>query len=325
MDQSDDQSGCDTQSVNENTSHDTQSVNLEGTSKDTQSVHSDMHSIQRNMSAMLSVVQQMGAAWANLANKRQICDSDSDSDSPPQKSHRSHDLDDVADLFSNANKSGDDDDNWDLLDDIEDLKGDDEKGPPVKDKLAQKVNDHFMGNLGSEKIAAKEKSYLCPSNCPTLAVPRCNEEIWRKLQKHQKQADIRMAGIQRAITAGATGLVQMLESLLSVRKSSGSIDVQGLVTKGCDSLALFGYANQELSQKRREVMRPALKKEYAALVSRSVPVTSKLFGDDLMKTIRDLKQEATLAKEASAPWMSKNYRRRGFPPPRGSWRPKKNW
>ena len=82
------------------------------------------------------------------------------------------------DLFSNANKSGDDDDNWDLLDDIEDLKDDDEKGPPVKYKLAQKANDRFMGNLGSEKIAAKQKGYLCPRNCQTLAVPRCNEEIW---------------------------------------------------------------------------------------------------------------------------------------------------
>ena len=65
---------------------------------------------------------------------------------------RSDDQDDLADLFNNANKSGDDDDNWDLLDDIEDLNGDDEKGPPIKDKLAQNVNDRFRGNLGSETI-----------------------------------------------------------------------------------------------------------------------------------------------------------------------------
>ena len=325
MESNNENSGCDTQSVNHDTSNDTQSVTYEGTSKDTQSVHPQMHMMQKNMSAMLSIVQEMGAAWSSLATKRQRCDSDSDSDSPAQKSHRSHDLDDLHDLFSNAANSGDEDDNWGLLDDIEDIKNDDEKGPCVKDKLAQKVNDRFMGNIGSEKIAAKQKAYLCPENCPALAVPRCNEEIWRKLEKHHKQADIRVAGIQRAIAAGATGLVQMLEALLSSGKATGSLDVQGLVTKGCDSLALLGYANQELSQKRREAMRPALKKEYVGLLSRSVPVTSKLFGDDLMKTMRDLKQEATLTKEASASWGSKNYRRRGFQPPRGSWRPKKNW
>ena len=77
------------------------------------------------------------------------------------------------------------------------------------------------------------------------------------------------------------------------------MDKQSLVTKGCDSLAMLGYASQELSQKRREAMRPALKKEYAGLMSHSILVTSKLFGDDLLKTMRDLKQEASLGKEAS--------------------------
>ena len=56
----------------------------------------------------------------------------------------------------------------------EDLKyNDDEKGQPVKDMLAEKVLYHFIGNLGSEKIAMKQKSYLCPHNCHTLAVSQC--------------------------------------------------------------------------------------------------------------------------------------------------------
>ena len=49
-------------------------------------------------------------------------------------------------------------------------------------------------------------------------------------------------------------------------------------------------------------MLPVLKKEYAGLMSCSIPVTSKLFGDDLLKMMRDLKQEASLDKEASTPW-----------------------
>ena len=89
-----------------------------------------------------------------------------------------------------------------------------------------------------------------------------------------------MASSQRAITSGATAVVQMLEALLTSGKSSGSMDKQSLVTKGCDSLAMLGYASQELSQKRREAMRPALKKEYAGLMSRSIPVTSKWFEDE---------------------------------------------
>ena len=205
---------------------------MEGSSsKDTQSVQSEIQNMKQNISAMLSVVQQMSEAWSTLAKKRHRHDSDSDSDSPPPKSNRSDNQDDIADLFSNCNKSEDEDDNWDLLDDIKDLKDDEEKGPPVKDKLTEKVNNHFMGNLGSETLAMKQKSYLSLNNCNTLMVPRCNEEIWRKVDKNQRQTDICMAGIQRAITSGATVVVQMLEALLSSGKSSGSMDKQSLVTR----------------------------------------------------------------------------------------------
>ena len=99
---------------------------------------------------------------------------------------------------------------------------------------------------------------------------------------------IHVASIQCAITSGTTAVIQILESLLSSGKSSGTLDIQDLVTKGCDPLTLLGHAQQELSHRRRETMRPVLKKEYAGLVSHSVPVTSKLLGDDLLKTMKDL-------------------------------------
>ena len=43
--------------------------------------------------------------------------------------------------------------------------------------------------------------------------------------------------------------------------------------------------------------------EYSGLVSGNVPVTSHLFGDDMLKTMQDLKQEASIVKEATtAQW-----------------------
>ena len=116
MDGGDTLSGCDTQSVNNDASQDTQYVSMEGSSsKDTQSVQSEIQNMKQNMSAMLSVVQQMGEAWSTLDKKRHSHDLDSDSDSPPPKSNRSEDQDYIADLFNNCNKSEDEDDNWDLL------------------------------------------------------------------------------------------------------------------------------------------------------------------------------------------------------------------
>ena len=144
----------------------------------------------------------------------------------------------------------------------------------------------------------KKRVYFRPQNCDNLEVPHCNKEIWRKLNKEQRLRDGEVAGIQRAIAAGATAVVHILESLLAGGASNGALDIPTLVAKGCDSLALLGYASQELSHKRRENLWPVLKQEYSGLLSRSILISSQLFGNDLHKTMRDLKQEAAIGKEA---------------------------
>ena len=53
-------------------------------------------------------------------------------------------------------------------------------------------------------------------------------------------------------------------------------------------LALLGRMQHELSLKRREAIRPSLKKEYAALCSQNVPVTSLLFGNDLQQQLNNI-------------------------------------
>ena len=131
-----------------------------------------------------------------------------------------------------------------ILDAIEDCFHDgDDLGPPVKEKLAEKVNQHFQSNLRAEKIMDKKKVYLRPPSCDNLEVPRCNEEIWRKLNKEQHLRDGKVAGIPHAIAAGATAVVHILESLLAGGPSNGALDIPTLVAKGCDSLVLLGYAS----------------------------------------------------------------------------------
>ena len=56
-----------------------------------------------------------------------------------------------------------------------------------------------------------------------------------------------------------------------------------------DALALLGHRQYELSLKRREAIRPSLKKEYAALCSQNVPVTSLLFGNDFQQQLNNIK------------------------------------
>ena len=67
--------------------------------------------MQQNVFAMLFNLHFMGEAWLSLANKCHTHGLGSDSDLPPPKSHRSEDLDDIADLCCNSNKSEEEDEN----------------------------------------------------------------------------------------------------------------------------------------------------------------------------------------------------------------------
>ena len=280
--------------------------------------------LHSSMATMASVMQDMGKAFSNLAGKREKDPEDSDDETEPPvcKKANTSTLDDLEDLFGDAASTDGLQD--DILDSIEDVFAQNEEtGPEIKENLAKKVNERFLVNLNVEKIIEKEKMYLRPNNCPNLIVPKCNDEIWHHLNKGQRSGDIKLANIQRAIASSATAMIQIVEGLLASAKSGKAPETHALVGKACDALALLGHASQDISFRRREAIKPSLKKEYGGLMSRNVPVTSKLFGDDVLKTMKDLKQESYISREAANISGPKNEKRSGFGPHKKSWSSKK--
>ena len=171
----------------------------------------------------------------------------------------------------------------------------------------------------------KQKECVRPEYCSKLSVPRCNDEIWKKLSRFQKRKDVKMANIQRALSASATSITQVIENLLSAAKSKTTMDIPAIVSKATDALALIGHGSHKVSfSGRREMLAHTLKSEYAALASTAVPVTDFLFVDDLIKTMRDIRQTSTISREAGQNHWSKNGQRfhhRGKKGP--SWQHKK--
>lgn len=257
----------------------------------------------------------------STANKRH---SDAEcGDQPPPPKHQKCDTEDsVSDLFSDAEGEDvvkEDEDDLHILEQIDDaFQEADQVSPPVNDKLAAKINGRFRVALNVDKVIEKQKAYLRPQNCQNIGVPRCNQEIWHRLSTVQRREDVRMTNIQRAIHSRATAISQILDLLPAGAKNKAKLDIPCLVAKGCDALALLGHASHEMSFRRRRSMSSALKREYSGLVSPNVPVTDNLFGDDLMKTVRDLKQEHFLGNTATR-YTAKNDQRRG------KWSYKRNW
>lgn len=62
-------------------------------------------------------------------------------------------------------------------------------------------------------------------------------------------------------------------------------------------LAMLSHVHTQLSQLRREQIKPALKSEYNTICSADIPIDSEyLFGDNLAKQLRDAKEASKVRK-----------------------------
>ncbi|CAB4012512.1 Hypothetical predicted protein [Paramuricea clavata] len=148
-----------------------------------------------------------------------------------------------------------------LLSEIENgFSQEDDMGPAITEKLATIINKH---------------------NCDRLVAPSINPEIWARIDHTAKQLDLRASTNQSNLAKAGVVLAKSTDKLLSLYQKDSKPEYRELITLNTDALALLGHASCEISQRRREMLKPHLNKEYTTLCASHVPVTSLLFGDDL--------------------------------------------
>jgi len=203
---------------------------------------------------------------------------------------------DVLSLFAedsgseNGFDSDEEGDNETLLDEINSsLNATDDTSPQVSEKLASLVNDKYSTEYSVEKRKEISERYKRPKNCEALQYPRVNEEMWGGLPPHAKRADIKMSALQANLISVSSAIIMTVEDLLNHREKKTAPNYKTLIPRLTDSLALLGQVNQEISYKRKDAMRPFLSNEFKQACSRSHPPGKFLFGDDLAKTLQDVR------------------------------------
>ena len=177
-----------------------------------------------------------------------------------------------------------------LLDEIEHSLNEDEKTDnPVSEKLANIANKRWLQKLGDDQLKEKLEKYHRPENCEKLAVTQVNLEIWGKLDRFARAKDLKFSRLQEQLTKVGHIVLKSTEHLLKAKVDSSKLCPDDLVRMNTDALALLGHVCFEITQRRRESIKPSLHKDYAMLCSSTVPVTSLLFGDDLQTELTHIR------------------------------------
>ena len=188
-----------------------------------------------------------------------------------------------------------------------DLKDDDESGPSINQQLANIANKRWGVKLGQDKITAILAKFIRPENCSFINVTRVNAEIWSSINAAQRKGDLRFANLQQTLQKAVFATLSTANKLLPLKTTSttNSADINDMLGNCIDTVAFLGHAAAELSQIRRERLKPSLKAEYHSLCTAEVsPELKLLFGDDLAKQIRD-KNETNRIGHAVASTSSK--------------------
>ena len=187
-----------------------------------------------------------------------------------------------------------------LLDGIAQSLTETEKtAPKISDKLAKIVNLRWLNKLDDATLKEKSEKYLRPTNCDRLITPKLNPKIWGRLDRQTRGKDLRLSSLQTTLSKVGNITTQTTDMLLKARAENSELDVESMIRMNTDAMALLGHISFEISQRRRDVIRPTLNKDYATLCDSHVPITTMLFGDELQTQLNHIRASNKISSTAS--------------------------
>ena len=184
-----------------------------------------------------------------------------------------------------------------------------EKGNPVSETLAKKVNLACTSQCDVESLVSK---YKIPQNCDRACPSMVNHEIWKILDKRAQTQDKGIQDIKNLVATGITPVIKLAEILKPQIMANSQAK-----TLLSDSLTLLGQVQFNLSIRRRYFIRPNLKNKYHSLYNISCPITDKIFRDDIAKDIKSYDSLYGLGKDQGYSYYRPNRGRGSRFPRRG--------
>ena len=206
-----------------------------------------------------------------------------------------------------------------LLDEIVQSMNETEKtGAKISEKLAKIVEKRWLNKLSDGQLKEKMEKYLRPANCDNFITPKVHLEIWERLDRQTCGRDLKLSILQSTTTKVGYIWTKATELLLQARRENKSPDIEQLIRMHTDTLGLLGHISFEISQRRRDAIRPNLNKEYARLCASHVPITKMLFGRELQIQLNHIRASNKISNTISTQGGNRGYSKQRGPSYRGS-------
>ena len=151
-------------------------------------------------------------------------------------------------------------------------------GKPIDETIAQTANYLVKNQMEGKTLEDVSAKYPLPDNCQFIDTPKVNPPIWENLPSHTRSRDLKIQRAQKSLSKG-------LNAYLRTVSADTMSDTQQ------DALALLCNAQFELNCLRKDLIKPDLNSRYSHLCKPSTPVTRLLFGDNLSKQVKELKDQ----------------------------------
>lgn len=200
-----------------------------------------------------------------------------------------------------------------------------ETGQDIEKKFATIINagTRSVPNESSLEKTVNDSRYRRPGNCYNLTTPKVNEFVWNKLRRESRFRDLSLQKIQSILLKGLTPSVLVVNALNGTLKNKPKLAEKDFVKFAGDTIRLISSAFVMLCHTRRELIKPDLHFNLQKLCGKNQQISTEwLFGDDILKTVKDIQEESKLGPKQS--YHSYGFKNSKFRRPQNSYVPAKS-
>ena len=179
--------------------------------------------------------------------------------------------------------------------------------PAIDGKIAELIDNMLIGGLSAKTVKERVEKHPPPENCKFLAVT-VNEEIWDLLPRKSRAVDLAFQRVQEPLLQGISALTNLAGKLVKDVTDGKTPNARDVLNYVMDSVAMLRDTNWKLNMKRRELIKSELNPSYTHLCKEDIAVSTKLFGDDLAKHLKDMSEAKKAGQQMQKPYSNSSHR-----------------